>query len=194
MTFIEAAVEGVVDAVVARRLIEEAGGELPRDPFIKGGRGPLLRSAPRYRAAARYTPWLVLCDLDRDQCAPGLLREHVDDRPPLFCFRVAVRTVEAWLLADPGLARFLQVQQSVLPANPDGELYPKIMLLQIARSSRSSDIRERIGGTPGRHEPGAAYNELLSTFARDQWDPVQAAERSDSLRRAIVAVERLAGL
>lgn len=191
MIFVEAAVEGVLDAAVAKRLVEDAGAQLARDPFIKGGRGPLLRSVPRYLAAARHTPWFVLCDLDRDQCAPGLLRERLAGRPPSFCFRVAVRAVEAWMLADPGVARFLQVPQSALPADPDGELNPKHALLQIARSSRSSDVRERIGGTLGGHEPGIAYNEMLAEFVRDRWDPARAAERSDSLRRAISAVARL---
>ena len=192
MIFVEAAVEGVLDAAVARRLLEDAGAQLARDPFIKGGRGPLLRSVPRYLAAARHMPWFVLCDLDRDQCAPGLLRERLGDRPPSFCFRVAVRAVEAWMLADPGIARFLQVPQSALPAHPDGELNPKQALLQIARSSRSSDVREGIGGDSGGHEPGIAYNESLAEFVQDRWDPARAAERSDSLRRAIAAIERLA--
>ena len=94
-------------------------------------------------------------------------------------------------MADQEIARFLNIRQSALPSNPDDVPHPKRFLLHLARSSRSAEVRETIGGPQGTHQAGTAYTLQLRRFAEEIWDPVQAAERSDSLRRAIVAVERL---
>lgn len=194
MTFIESAVEGRLDAAVAERLIAHAGAVPAREPFENNGRERLLERVAGYASAARYTPWLVICDLDRDACAPSLIAQHQWDFPPKLCFRVAVRSIESWLMADTQIAHFLSVRQSALPPNPDIVPEPKRFLIQLARSSRSAEVREAIGGPAGTHQIGNAYTLRLRRFVEEIWDPQRAAGRSDSLRRAIAAVERLAGL
>ena len=191
MTFIESAVEGRLDAAVAKRLIAHAGAVPAREPFENDGRERLLERVAGYALAARHAPWLVICDLDRDACAPSLMAQHRWDFPPKLCFRVAVRSIESWLMADPEIARFLNVRQSALPPNPDAVPNPKRFLFHLARSSRSAEVRETIGGPSGTHQVGTAYTRQLRRFVEEIWDPARAAERSDSLRRAISAVARL---
>ena len=191
MTYVSAAVEGQIDEAVIERLIGDAGAQTAQ-VYVKGGRGPLLAQLQGYRNAARLGPWVVLCDLDQDQCAPQFVAAHLPASSD-FELRVAVRAIEAWLLADPGLAKVLGIRQAQLPRYPELELRPKQTLINLARNSPRRRVREDIGGRLGQPDPGSMYNEMLINFVKATWNPQRAAERSDSLRRAIVAVARLAG-
>jgi hypothetical protein len=139
---IAASVEGDVDEAVARRLILDAGAE-PGTIYGKNGK-PALRARIRgYSNAARHAPWLVLVDLDRDaDCAPPLRRSWLPHPAPRLCFRVAVRQVEAWLMADAhALADHLRVGRSAVPGDPEGLENPKTEVVNLARRSRLRDIR-----------------------------------------------------
>ena len=109
------------------------------------------------------------------------------------CFRVAVRQIEAWLLADSErLARFLSIAIARVPVDPEALDNPKETLVNLARHSRRRDIREDMVPRPrsGR-SVGAAYTSRLIEFAETQWRPEIAAERADSLRRCRIRIERL---
>ncbi len=59
------------------------------------------------------------------------------DPAPYMCFRVAVREVEAWLLADrEQIARFLSIARSRVPQSPETLDNPKQRLVELARHSR----------------------------------------------------------
>ena len=190
MVYVRAAVEGRLDEAVVRRLAADAGMDVA-NVYRADGRANLISRLPGYAAAARHDPWLVLCDLDQDECAPTLVAAVVQDPPDLLCFRVAVRSVESWLLADPGLAARLEVSTARLPREPDSQRHPKRTLIQIAQRSRNRDIRIGVGGSPGTADAPMLYNVTLSEFVETEWNPRRAAERSPSLGRAIGAVERL---
>ena len=192
MKHVQMAVEGDLDLAVAKKLLAGSNvvGVLAAAPR---GRGAIQVKIPGYNADAVRTPWFILCDLDRDTCAPGLVDAWLPQPNWHMCFRIAVRSIESWLLADELLASFLNVSPARLPRDPEQIKRPKIEMRNIARRSRLRKIREGIGGAPNR-ELGSEYTTMLMEFVQDQWDPQRAAERSDSLRRAIVAVERLAGL
>lgn len=192
MRYINIAVEGPLDAAVLGRLVDDAGAALARPAFTKGGRAPLLADLRRYVRAARISPWVVMCDLDRDHCAPAFVDQHAPEAPPDFCFRIAVRAVESWLLADIGIASYLGVSVASLPRNPDSEQHPKRLLLQLAQGARHRRVRDGLYSGDSPNQVGPEYNLMLSEFAGERWDPQQAAHRSDSLRRAIAAIERLA--
>ena len=194
MMELKAVVEGNLDAAVAERLGREVGFTVTI-VRAQGGKREVLKRLSGYNHAARNVPgdrWLVMCDLDWQGCAPELIRAVLPERAERMCFRVAVRSVESWLLADPQLKDVLRLRSGRLPVNPDAEDHPKSTLRALARRSRSQSIVRDIAGIAGRHAPGPKYDEFLGTFARTKWDPRLAAERSDSLRRAIAAVERLA--
>ena len=97
---IRAAVEGATDEAVVQRLIGHSGGQIGSVYGRRASR--IAREIAGYNIAARNGPWFVLVDLDNDaDCAPPLRDAWLPDPAPGLCFRVAVRAVEAWLMADP---------------------------------------------------------------------------------------------
>ena len=97
---IMAAVEGVLDEVVVRKLILAAGAQ-PGTIYGKKGKPYLHQKIEGFNNAAQYRPWIVLADLDRDaECAPPLRNDWLPSPAALMCFRIAVRAVEAWLMAE----------------------------------------------------------------------------------------------
>jgi hypothetical protein len=190
------AVEGDVDEAVLRRIVDEIGGTLG-SVYGKRGKASLLQRLSGFNSAARFHPWVVLADLDHDwQCAP-LAREAWLSRPATsMLFRIAVREVEAWILADrQRMAQFLAVSESRVPADPEVLDDPKSTLVDIARRSRRKDIKLDLVPRLGSGAPvGAAYTSRLIEFvsnAQSGWRPRVAAQRSDSLRRCLERLEQL---
>ena len=193
-TVISAAVEGIVDEAVVRKLIAHADAT-PGDVYGKKGKSFLRQKIAGYNNAAQRAPWLVLVDLDNEGCAPPLRNAWLPQPAPYLCFRVAVREVEAWLLADAErLAGFLGVARSRLPPDPERLADPKTTMVKLARASRRRDIREDMVPRPrsGR-QVGPAYSSRLIEFASLHWRPDVAAGRADSLKRAMRCLERLVG-
>jgi hypothetical protein len=103
------------------------------------------------------------------------------------CFRVAVRQVEAWLLADrEEIASFLAVRRERIPRDPESLANAKETLVSLARTSRRREIREdmvpRIGS--GR-DVGPAYSSQVIEFASRRWRPDVASLYAESLARAV---------
>jgi hypothetical protein len=84
--------------------------------YRRGGFGYLRRTINGWNAAARGKPFVVLTDLDDAPCPADLIgRWLTSAQNPNLIFRVAVREVEAWLLADfNNLATFLRVKKTLL--------------------------------------------------------------------------------
>ena len=108
--------------------------------------------------------------------------------------RVAVRSAEAWLLADrAGIADFLRVRVAAVPADPEGLFAPKVALVNVARQSRSPQIREDMVPARGYTAPvGPLYVARLTEFVERHWRPEVAADVSQSLRRTLAALQGLA--
>ena len=194
-TVISAAVEGIVDEAVVRKLIAHTGAT-PGAVYGKQGKASLRQKIAGYNNAAQRMPWIVLVDLDHDDdCAPSLRNAWLSRPAPYLCFRVAVCEVEAWLLADAGqLAGFLSVARSRLPPNPERLTDPKTTMVNLARSSRRRAVQEDMVPRKGSgRQVGPAYSSRLIEFVSSSWQPDVAARRSDSLRRAIKCLKRLAG-
>jgi len=187
------AVEGLFDEAVVKRLVGEVGGQLG-DVYGKKGKAPLLKKLDGYNAAAGHAPWVVLVDLDRDaDCAPPARELWLPQPAPLMCFRIAVRAVETWLLADrERFARFLGVKVASLPRSPEAVEDPKQLVVDLAQTSRKRDVRVDLVPRPGSgRRVGGAYVDRLTEFVLGSWRPQEAAENADSLRRCL---QRLAGL
>lgn len=195
-TSISAAVEGPIDEAVVRRLVASAGGCIAR-AYRGNGRAGVLRNLPGYNNAARFAGWIVLVDLDDDVCAPPFRRRWLPDPAPLMCFRVAVRAVEAWLMGDrERIANFLRVRQSQVPPNPEILPDPKGALVDLARHSRLSRIREDMVPRPSSgRRVGPLYTTRLLHFIDDEvggWRPeVAATGAADSLARCLRALRLL---
>lgn len=158
------------------------------------GKANLKARIRGYNNAANYFPWLVLVDLNSEYaCAPSLIQEWVGSPSPWLCARVAVRAVEAWLLADAqNIANFLGVTLGSIPTFPEQEADPKQLIIHLARQSRKREIRKGLVPDPSAGQRvGALYTPLLIEFVEYHWDIQQAALSAPSLQRAIDCLKRL---
>jgi len=191
--FINVAVEGIVDEVVVKRLVGFVGGT-PGGVFGKNGKSQLRTKIMGYNNAAHWSPWLVLVDLDHDAgCAPLLCDEWLPQPALNMCFRIAVHEVEAWLIADRAqIAHFLGVAQSIVPRDPETIDDPKKAMVDLAKRSRRSAIKEDMVPREGSGRPvGPAYTSRLMEFAGGTWSPEEAMNVSDSLRRCVECLRKL---
>lgn len=190
-----AAVEGPVDEAVLRRVVEPLGASLG-GVFGRNGKSGLLKQLPNYNQAAHHSPWIVLVDLDQDAgCAPPARAQWLATPAPNMCFRIAVREVESWLLADrESLASFLSVTQSRIPIQPETLDNPKETLVNLARRSRRRDIQIDMVPRPGSGRSiGPAYTSRVIEYVLHDWRPEIAINHADSLLRLHNRVTELIG-
>jgi hypothetical protein len=191
---IELAVEDDLSAAVLQKILVKSGRPYAvGTAYIGHGFGYLRRNIRGFNHAAKGTPWLVLTDLDTIQCPPELIGAWLPEPPhPNLLFRVAVREVEAWLLADRvGFARFLGARRELVPPNADAIGDPKACLIDLARRSPRRDLRADIVPPPGStRKIGPNYNGRLISFVRDRWDIYVAKQSSPSLLRTVNAIGR----
>jgi hypothetical protein len=193
---ISSAVEGLVDEVVMRRLLLYVGA-IPGAIYGRQGKAYLRQHIARYNAAARHSAWAVLIDLDNDAaCAPTLQEKWLASPAPSMCFRIAVRAVEIWLLADrQRFAQFLSIPVSRIPPVLEAVDDPKLLLINLARHSRKRAMREdMVPRQRSGRKVGPAYASRLMEFVEDTttgWRPDVAAEESDSLKRCLHCLYRL---
>lgn len=183
------AVEDELSDAVLRRLLRESGRNFAIDRTIIGrGFGKLKSNVPKYKTASKAFPHVVLTDLDRHVCPSALLTDWKATRlPKSMLLRIAVREVEAWLLADRvGIADFLRVPRAKVPAYPEAIADPKQALVSLARRSRSSRLAQEIVPAPGSSAPiGPMYNGHMSNFATTEWDVASARSNASSLDRTL---------
>jgi hypothetical protein len=185
-------VEGATDAVVARRLLAEAGLEAGPE-YVLGGKPMLDRRLAGYNNGAQFSCWLVLRDLDHDaSCAPELKQWLLPVPAAHMRFHVPVRAVEAWLLADADAIGDLLSVRRVRISDPDALEDPKRHMLDLARQSRRRAIREAMLPAPGSTaRVGPAYAATLIAFATSRWQPDVADGRSASLARLRAFLRRV---
>lgn len=194
--FVSGVVEGLIDEAVVRRLVEFAGG-IPATIYGKQGKHHLLQHLKGYNRAARLQRWVVLVDLDQDaDCAPPFRGLWLPVASPGMCFRVAVREIEAWLMADRDrFSGFIGTSSSRIPRFPDLVDDPKRLVVALALHSRSRIIREELTPRPGSGRVvGSAYTSRMIEYVLDRdagWRPEVAMRASDSLRRCIVSLQTL---
>jgi hypothetical protein len=193
---ISAAVEGSLDEVVLERLAASIGATVGT-VYGKKGKQSVMQRLRAWNNAARFGPWVVLLDLNRDgECAPPVVRRLLPNPAPGMRLRFAVRAIEAWLLADrTRLSSFLGIDPSLVPVDPDRLDNPKDELVRLARHSPEGDVRDALvprRGSTSRVGPG--YMGCMAEFVggrRASWRPEVAARYSDSLRRCIEALRSL---
>lgn len=184
-------VEGIVDEAIARTLLGHVG-RVAGTIYVQGGKPRLLEKLAGFNSAARFSPWLVLVDLNGvAPCAPEFVSGVMPSPSPQMVFRVAVRQAEAWLMGDTqGLASYLRVSRARVPDDPEGEVYAKQTMVNIARNSRNRHVREDMVPTPASgRRTGPNYAGRLIEFATQHWRPEVAAERVESLNRCLQRLE-----
>ena len=154
----------------------------------RGGFGYLKAKIKSFNESAKSQAFFVLTDLDNAPCAPALTESWLPKpQHANLIFRVAVREVEAWLLADrTAIAGFLGVKESAVPSDVESLPYPKRALIDLARRSRFAWVKSalvpRVGSTA---KIGPDYNACLSQFVLHHWNQEEAARTSKSLRQAL---------
>lgn len=196
MTELYLATEDALSEAVAERLVKDANQGL--QVVVRMGRkgnGYLKQKLKELAGLANSIPVFMLTDLDRVECPPTLIADWTagQDIPPTMLFRVAVREVEAWLLADrEAFADFVSAPLNKLPLNPESLDDPKRTLLGLVKRYGRRDIKNEILPAPGsKSQVGLGYNQALSSFVMEAWEPQRAAANSESLARAHARLSEL---
>src|SRR5688500_3382606 len=102
------ATEDELSEAVGLCLAAEAGLEIGQQ-LRRGGFGYLKSRMGSFCDIAKYQPVLLFTDLDRVKCPSTLIAKWSGalTLPENFLFRVAVREIESWLLADHDAMRGL---------------------------------------------------------------------------------------
>lgn len=193
MNWIVLATEDEVSECVGIQLAIEAGLKVSQC-IRRGGNGYLRSRIKNFCEIAKTQPVLLLTDLDRVRCPPALITawfgKHT--KPEQLIFRVAVREIEAWLLADHDAILSLFGRRMSLPDVPDDLEDPKAKFLHLARNA-SRAVRDDLVVSEGSiASQGLGYNSRLSGWIRTSWSPARAATRSPSLSRARDRLRELA--
>lgn len=186
------AVEDALSEAVVRQMMHELGFAVEAC-YGKSGFGYLKRNIQKFQAASYRMPYFVLTDLDQYVCATALKQAWgLAETPPNFLFRIAVRAIESWVLADrERIADFLGIALKHIPLKPDQEPNPKQRLIELARRGRNYEVRADLVPKPhSTARVGRNYNARLGWFVTHQWQLQSAQVHSDSLARAVRALER----
>ena len=187
MTFVALATEDELSEAVGKRLLIDAGYNIEPAPFLrKNGFGYLRSKMDSWCEMAKRKPVFLLTDLDTAACPVELRAVWMGDRKPTenLVLRIAVREIEAWLLADHQALRTLIGNRGTLPPDPDLLPDPKQFLLRLVAQQASRKIREDLVANAGAiASQGLGYNSRLSHLVATVWDPERAATRSRSLQR-----------
>ena len=190
---INIAVEDSLSEAVIRKLVEQFNPRFTVGHcYCRGGYGYLKRTVRGFNNAAKGTPFIVLADLEAE-CPPTQIKELLSvPIHPNFLFRIAVKEVESWLIADwLGFASFLGISKNLMPNNVNGIDDPKQCLINLAKRSRKRKLREAIVPSPNSTaKVGPDYNGQLSSFVFNAWNTKEAMKNSDSLYRAVNAISK----
>lgn len=192
--YITLAIEDELSEAVLRKILTYSDRSyIVKQCLSQTGYGYLKSRIGAFNNAARHFPFLVLTDLDRDECAPVKIQAWLKGKSKHhnLLFRVAVREVESWLLADhENFALFLNISKTLVPSNPDELMNPKQTLINLARKSRKRDTRNDILPRPkSTATQGPAYNLRLRKFIRESWEIGSAMINSPSLKRTVRVIQ-----
>lgn len=195
---ITGAVEGDADEALLRRVVSFSGLQVG-NVYGRQGKPKLLQAIGGYNNSARFSPWVILVDLDQDfPCPAEALRAWLPAPAPHMRLRIAVRSLEAWVLGDrERVAEWLGVSTARVPEYPDEIDHPKRALVNLARFSRSRKIKQDMVPREGAGRIiGPLFTSRLIQFVEDEqagWRPHEARQRSGSLARCLSRLAQLAG-
>lgn len=188
-------VEGCLDEAIAQRLAADSGFKV-ENVHGKQGWTFVQKSLPRLNQMARFMSCLALVDfMDTGlPCPASVVSQWTPNLHANLIFRVVVRELESWLLADGrGIARFLRIPVARVPAAPEEEEDPKRTLVNLARGSRSRRVREALVPARGASAVvGPGYNTELERFIHGEWSPAAARAAAPSLDKCMLRLAELA--
>ncbi len=162
--------------------------------YGKRGSGYLKQKLPAFNNAAKGTGFVLVTDLDDCPCVPQLIQdwfacalsEYPKRKHNNLSFRVAVREIESWVLADrEQFADHFGLATHLIPEQTDTIADPKRFLLQIVAKCRKRSLRDDIVPKAGdKRRVGPDYNGRLGEFIQDRWRAEAAILHSASLQSA----------
>lgn len=195
MTFVALATEDELSEAVGKRLLIDAGYKLEPAPLLRrNGSGYLRSKMDSWCEMVKRKPVFLLTDLDRTVCPAELRAAWIGNRKPSenLVMRVAVREIEAWILADHQALKTIFGIRGSLPLDPDSLPDPKQYFLRLIARQARREIREELVADDGAiASQGIGYNARLSHLVSTIWSPERAALRSNSLRRARIRLSEL---
>lgn len=195
MISVALATEDELSEAVGLRLLSELSVEISVDLLLrKGGFGYLRSRMSNWRELCKCQPVVILTDLDKTECPSRLLLDWAGSTPlpENMLLRIAVREVEAWLLADHDAIRQLVGKKGNLQSSPDDLLDPKQCLIALAKNAPRDVRLDLIKADQAIASQGIGYNSRLVSFVNNEWNPERAAQRSPSLARARRRLRELA--
>lgn len=185
--------EGVTDWPLLKTMMLAAGWpETSLLPDNKRGKTNIDAALVSLANEAKTQPVIIVRDLDLDApCAPAWLKQRHATAPWL-TLRLAVRSIEAWFLADRrNAAQCLRVTERLIPKSPDSEANAKLTLVALARKSTNQAITNRVVPKAGFSAAvGSGYVQWFEASCAS-WNLGEAEKHSDSLKRAVKAFELL---
>lgn len=193
MTICHMLVEGDLDEAVARRLIEYTGFQVGVC-YGKHGWTYIKEKVQGFNKAAQSMRFLALVDFmdTGSQLCPGnVVGTWLPHRNSGMLFRVVVREIESWLMADPaGIAEFLNVAQEKVPDTPELLQDPKRALVNLARQSRTHRTRDAMVPNIGSSsQEGRLYTSEMIRFIGSRWDVSVARLNAPSLDKCLLRLE-----
>jgi hypothetical protein len=180
------------EAVLKQMLIQSQRPFLVGDCFDQKGKDRMKKNISGFNNGAKRMPYLVLTDLDNADCPLVIISEwFTQPKHPNLVFRIAVKEVEAWLLAHrEAFAKFLGISVDNIPRDPDLIADPKQCLINlVAKKSKKRKLREAIVPEPNSTAKiGKDYNGQLIEFVNKSWQVASAQTNSPSLERAMNAL------
>lgn len=184
--------EDVLSEAVLKQMLKQS-----QRPFLVGncfnqrGNDQIKQKISAFNNAAKVMPYLVLTDLDKADCPLVILSEWLTKpKHPNLLFRIAVKEVEAWLLAHrEAFAKFLGISVDLIPGDTDRIPDPKQCLINLARRSSKRKLQEAIVPEPNSTAKiGKDYNGQLIQFVNKSWQVASAQTNSPSLERTMNAL------
>ena len=184
--------EDALSEAVLKQMLKQS-----QRPFSVGqclnqrGYGKIKKIISGLNHAAKGMPYLVLTDLDKADCPLVIISEWLTQpKHPNLLFRIAVKEVEAWLLAHrEAFAKFLGISVDLIPGDADRIPDPKLLLINLARRSRKRKLREAIVPEPNSTAKiGKDYNGQPIQFVNKSWQVASAQTNSPSLERTMNAL------
>lgn len=194
MATINLLVEGEIDEIIAHKLIFGVG-HLVGACYGKKGYPYIKNKIQDFNKSAQNIYYLALVDFmdTKLECPAQVISNWLPNKNELMFFRVVVREIESWILADrESLAAFLNVNIELIPAKPETEPDPKRKLVNIARKSRSKKIRDAL--VPDQNstaQVGKLYTSEIKRFVSDFWNIDTARENSPSLNKCLLRLSEI---
>jgi hypothetical protein len=191
--------EDELSEVVMQKISKKiwADVELTYITIGKRGKGYIKNRINQFNNPNNPLPFFILTDLDANTCAPQLISKWLKGPCRLnLLFRIAVREVGSWLLADTkGISKYLNLDHNYIKKEvniADNLSHPKEKLIVLVERSKKREIKKDIVRIKeNRYKQGPAYNSRLIEYVEEFWDIEKATCKSDSLNRTIKALQKL---